>query len=137
MDLSLKNLFIMGVALFALGFYTSQMFRRPQVVTKYVDRDHIKTNIVTKIKVIKQKDGTIVEEKEVVDNSERDRQIEHVVSETKLRDWNVTALYGAPYNALNERIWGLGVQRRVLGPVFLGVQYNSNKSVLGTISLEF
>lgn len=134
-----RELLPIGLAVaFALGFATSRYLRRePDVKIEYKDKVIKELDVITKYKIITKPDGTKIEEGVKVDKSKTARQIEYGRTERKLSQWRATAGYDIGLSDLKGRPWHLGVERRVLGPIWLGGAYSSNMGVIATLSMEF
>lgn len=90
----------------------------------------VRDKIITVIRTVKAPDGTVTRDR----TTTTDRvETVNVVASTPVvpKDWIV----GIGYSV--QRNYSAYVQRRILGPVFLGAQVNSKGELLGTIAVEF
>lgn len=95
----------------------------PQIETVIKDR------VVTVVRQIKSPDGTIVTD---VRQTE-DRQQRQTVAPPKKPDWHISASYqpsGIP-------VYGVQLERRILGDVYLGVSVNTEGRVMGIVGFSF
>lgn len=136
----LHVLLIMLVSLvlgYGLGRYLAPVKIEKQMVE--VEKEVIKKDIVTVIKEIKRPDGTVETTSSTVDRSEVVKEIEkeiRVEVEAKKHDWLLRALVEARDFALPPN-YGVGLERRILGPIFLGAYYVSTKTIGLSVGLEF
>lgn len=136
-----KVIVIVAVILFGAGYGAGRYLQPPKEITKIEVQEHevVKNNIVTVTKEITKADGTKEIVTTVVDKSieKKDKQIESIVSKPTERQW----LVGLGVNPLKyTETYSVKVDRRILGPLFLGGQYIRNKSDnigLLTATMEF
>ncbi len=143
----MRNVYIAVVALLigaALGFYLkpTKVVTKLETVVKTVTVDHV--DIVTEVHVIEKPDGTkdtttIIKDKSVITGqTDSDTKIEKVVTTDKAQ-WRLNALI-APLQGLESPVaplYGLEIQRRVLGPIWAGGFVNTSRVYGVTIGLEF
>ncbi len=123
-----KRLFILTVLLSASGGYFLRQYTAPietSTVEKIVNRD----KIVTVVRRVKNPDGTVVTDRRTEVDRNREKDIQKTVVVPK--DWLVGV------GSTLDRTYSAQVQRRVLGPVFLGIQINTKQELVGTISVQF
>lgn len=100
--------------------------------TKTVTRDVIKDRIVTVTRTVKGPDGTVTRDRRTETDRDTTRRAESVVQTAALlKDWRISGGYMA------DKVITGGLERRVLGPVFLGVQADSSGRLGATLSIEF
>ena len=136
-----KVITIVAVVLFGAGYGTGRYLQPPKEITKIEVQEHqvIRNNVVTVTKEITKADGTKETVTTVVDKSveKKDKQVESIVSKPAEKQW----LVGIGVNPLTyTETYSVKVDRRVLGPLFLGGQYIRNKSDnigLVTATMEF
>lgn len=131
---------------FGLGKYTqpTKVVTKTETVVKTVTVDH--TNVVTVTKEVDKPDGTkeinttTTDKSEVSTNTQSDEKTDKTVTNSKAQ-WRVDGLYGTQLGSTtglaNGPVYGVGVERRILGPVWAGVQGNSDKRVALTVGFEF
>jgi hypothetical protein len=92
-------------------------------------KSDIKKDIIYIDRVIKKKDGTVVEEKIV-------KQKEETKTENQKHQYRVSAI---PNYDLQERkiIYGALIERRMFGDLFMGIYGSSDLNIGVSISLEF
>lgn len=125
-----RNVAIAGVLLLLLGYGTGRYLQPANVVIKKeevikeVETTH--KDVVTHEHTVKNKDGSEVTDRTTEDKSTEvsNKQITEKESTTitnKKPDWFITA--GAEANSISNianPTYQLGVNRRILGPIFLG-----------------
>lgn len=111
-------------------------------VIKEVVKENIKKNTQTKTVETWHPDGrhtietyvlnqdTIVIEKELVAEKEIKKEIEKII-DNKKPDWMLGLTYG------NRDDYGATIDRRILGPVFLGAYAKSDRDIGVAVKLEF
>lgn len=126
--MSTKSWFIiLGIAVFITAAVTRYYF--PQVKETIVTVD--KEVIVTRTHEVKSADGTIT-----TDTTSTETETKKTV-DTKMAssDWFITA--GLQYQLDYGVVYSLGVNKRLLGPVFVGVSGSTNKTIGVNIGVEF
>lgn len=112
---------------------------KKEEVIKEVESSKDKTKVVEK-EVIKP-DGTIIKKKVAKAVKEKKAERESTVKVTKIEEsykpqWKVGALTGIQGGSVG--IVGMQVERRIVGPVFLGVTGNwHSRDIYLNISIEF
>ena len=137
MQLTKLNLLIIALIVGALG-YGAGRYATPEKlveVEKIVEKEAKETSKTTR--KTKLPDGTVIEEEILVDKSTKESEREHSVAiESKKPDWFLAGGYG-----LNKTAYSLEVNRRILAPVFIGVQaiyYKKEKiTALVKVGYEF
>ena len=108
----------------------------PSVVTKYQDRVVTQDVVKTITKIVKEPGGvtTITKESTKVSEKKTDKVTSHVsVSPAKaMSQYRGMALFTPAFEP-----YALGVERRVLGSVWAGVQANKQREILFSLSWEF
>jgi hypothetical protein len=115
-----------------------------KVVTKTVEARNVKKNVVTT--TTKKKDGsvvTIVEDKSIVNiDTKTDTDSKSWITRVETRDmpkWHISGLWGIdlkkPQHGFN---YGISVDRRIIGPVWLGGIYIHEPKFIGLkLSVSF
>lgn len=98
---------------------------------KTVFKEVVKRDVVTVIKEIVKPDGTKETTTSIVDKSKENTSSKSKTT-SKQRDWLVGAYY-----RVNEPTYALLLQRRILGPLFIGVHADLKGNYYGGISYEF
>lgn len=128
MQLSLKTIILAAVALIAAGVLIgSKMFKaEPQIETRTVTKDRV----VTVTKEVKSPNGTVVREEVKTEERKSDQQI--AIAPPVKPDWLLTGGIRP-----QEQHYMLGVQRRIIGDVYGGLQVDTQRNAFLTISILF
>lgn len=134
--MNLKYVAIAVLLVGGLGYAFGRYLQPPEIkqVTKEVEV--IKKDVHTVIKEIERPDGTkervtIIEDKSS-ESSKKTSQTE--ISNVKPQ-WKAQGLVGI--SARDPMFYGADVERRILGPVFVGLWANTNKEIGASFSIEF
>jgi hypothetical protein len=137
-----------------LGGVATGYFSRPErVVTKVDVREKIvevtakatRNDVVTRSREISRPDGTKIVRVVTVDKSvsRESGKLEATITRTEEKteersapQWNVRAMAGITFGDAAP-VYGAGVDRRILGPIFLGAYGFSNGTVGAAIALSF
>jgi hypothetical protein len=116
--------FLIGTA-FAIGRYTAPVkVEEKQVITK-------ETEYITR--EIAKPDGTIVKETIKKDTATKDTQ---KTVDNKKPDYKVSVI--PQYNFSDKKmVYGASVEKRIVGPFFVGIYADTNSNVGASISMEF
>jgi hypothetical protein len=120
-----------------VGKYLSPEKIKKETIT--VEKEVIKRDVVTIIKEIKKPDGTIETTSTVVDKSEISTELkrsELIIVVKEKHNWLARAIIEARELDLRPQ-YGAGIERRILGPFFVGAYYTTQKTFGATISFEF
>ena len=133
MQLSLKSLGIYTLVIAALSVGVTKYFF-PNVETKLSiqEKEVIKKDIQTVIKEIVKPDGTKETTTTIVDHSKESskKTLEQIVN--KKNDWFVAAGVESRLSEMNNPLYKIEVNRRIIGDVFVGATANTN----GTLGLQ-
>lgn len=136
---NIKVILVAIVVCLGLGYSLGRYVQPAQEVEKIVEveKEVIKKDIVTVVKVIKNKDGTEEVITTTTDKSQENRIANRTseVSKNIKLDWHVTA--SAKDLFKEKHIYELQVERRVLGPLFIAASYNTNNSIGVGVGIEF
>jgi hypothetical protein len=106
----------------------------PTVKTETVTQEVIKEKTVTEIRQETRPDGTVVTETVVVEDRDQTKDVkESKVDASKLPDWMLSV--GQSVSA--SPVYTMSIQRRILGPVWLGAAANTSKELFVTVGVEF
>jgi hypothetical protein len=148
----IKDVRVMGIGVLiiiiaiAVGYGFGRYVQPAKVVTvvKEVKTDNqvVDKNIVTTVTETKKPDGsdTIVtktEDKSVDKTKENDTFNSTTTTTNQKTQWRVSALAGLRYDNLTTPNYGAIVEKRLLGPIFVGAWGNSGKEAGISIGLEF
>lgn len=105
------------------------------------EKEVIKHDTVTVEKEIKHPDGTIEKETRTEDKTVESKKSDTKEKESKVvvsekPQWKAGALAGYDLNQLKP-VYGGEVERRILGPIFVGVWANTQSTVGAKLSIEF
>lgn len=138
---NIKTIAIVAIVLFVSGYGAGRYFQPPRIETKIEvqEKEVIKKDVVTVIKEITKPDGTKELVTVITDKSteKKDKQFESVVSKPAEKQW--LASVGVNPFAVTDT-YSAKIDRRVLGPIFVGGQYIRHKSDnlgLLNITMEF
>ncbi len=113
----------------------------PRIETQTVDVVHevIKKDIRTITKIVEKPDGTKETTIDETDKSTDKKTEKHTETTYQNKDWQVAGTAETDYTQLQEvkLDYGVHIQRRILGPFYLGALINTNKQVGVSLGLEF
>jgi len=131
-DLKNKLAVVVALATLTLGVYLGRTyFPKTQVVEKEV----IKKDIQTVVKEIVRADGTKETVTTIVDNS-TESSSRTVQAPALPKKWKVGATVDKS-SILGTPVYGVQIDRRIIGPVFAGIKVNTDKQIGIGISVEF
>ena len=109
-----------------------------QVQTVEVTKEVVKNNIVTVTKIVKEKDGSETTTTTTTDNSVTQTSDSKSKSKTiaASKDWVISGSVQTKFEGL-QPIYGVQVQRRILGPFYLGAMTNTDRAAGVSIGFEF
>lgn len=102
-----------------------------------------KKNVVVVTHEEKRPDGTVITDTRTVDTSteatNRNSTSKESTVVTNLKpQWKVGGAAGVKYNEVRmEAVYTIGVERRILGPIFVGAYGRTDKEVGLSVSVEF
>lgn len=131
-----KVVVVVCAACLALGLYLGKtMFAT--VETKEVQKEVVRKDIVTVVKEVVRPDGTKETETISTDKSVEKSDKTVVMSAVNAApNWFISA--SLERNSLDgPSVYGVQVERRILGPFSLGVRVNTEKTVGLVIGMEF
>ena len=144
MNQYIKNtLVILVVAATGYGFgryvQPAKVTVKTEIITKEVE--HKQNNIITDTKEIKKPDGTIeidttTEDKSVTNTTTNIDQKTVQSVENLKPQWKISGTAGFRVNRVGA-VYGVLVERRIIGPIFVGLYGNDDKQGGLTIGLEF
>lgn len=102
----------------------------------------IKKDVVIVEKEVKNPDGTVTTERVITDKTQIDSKKETTEKQSsivsnKKADWKVSASVGAESLKFTQPVYGLHVERRILGPFFIGAYGMTNSNYGVSIGMEF
>ena len=138
MNLKLWSLSLLSVA--ALAYATGRYFQPAKIEIKEVVKEIevIKKDVRTVIREVVKTDGsketvTVIEDKSK-ETSKKESSKETIITNAKPQ-WRVQGL--ADLTTLASPVYGVGIERRILGPIFVGGFVKANREYGVSVSLEF
>lgn len=142
----MKKEIIGGILLLVIGYAAGRYVQPAKVVTKTetvtktntVVQEHVHTVVQTVVKpngekvITKTTDNNSVEK----NNTSSDSSASTVTTYSKPQ-WRAQGLVGLSTINLSSSIYGVGVERRILGPIFVGAYGKTNSEAGLSLSLEF
>ncbi len=110
----------------------------PQIQTKTVEvtKEVVKTDVRTVVHTVTSPNGTVDSTTTVIDHSTK-TETEHKTSVTMAeKNWNVSGFIESNFH-LEAPSYGVHIQRKVLGPLSLGVLTNTKGDVGLSIGVTF
>lgn len=136
--MNLKSILILMaiVAVISAGV-TRFYFPKTETKTVEVTKEVVKTDVRTVVRTVERPDGTKETTSETVDHTVK-HETETKKSESfKSKDWVVSVSALAKLSTFPQPIYGVQVQRRILGPFYLGAMANTDQSIGVSVGMEF
>jgi hypothetical protein len=104
---------------------------------KEVEKEVVRTDVVTVVKTVERPDGTKETTATTTDKSvaKKDSSITSVTAVAK-PDWHISISSSRSLSNV-ELIYGLQIERRILGPFSLGIRADTEKQIGLVIGMEF
>lgn len=130
---------ISAYILIALAAVAGTRYLWPRVEYKHTveQKEVVRKDVVTVIKEVVRKDGSRETVTEIVDRSRENSSRTETKVSTKKSEWSLSLLLKSDASKLGEPVYGLMAQRRLLGPVWVGVGASTDRQIMATIGLEF
>lgn len=136
--MSLKTLLLACLASAAVAAAaTRYYYPRVDIQTIETTKDVIKTDIRTVTRLIERADGTKETVTETVDNTKRTIKDTKSHTENRQNDWYVVASVNTRLYADDVPSYAIGIHRRIIGPIFAGVQADAKGAFGVAVGLEF
>lgn len=135
MELKTVGIIVIVVAILS-AVTTRYYFPKVSMQTVEVEKEVVKNNIVTITKTIKGTDGTEETTTTTTDKSTSNSTASKSVTITASKDWMISASAGTKFEGL-QPIYGLQVQRRILGPIYVGAMASTDKMIGLSVGFEF
>jgi beta-lactam-binding protein with PASTA domain len=142
--MSIKTQLLTLLVIAALAYATGRYLQPAKVEVKQVEVvkevEVIKRDVRTVIKEVERPDGTREKETVIEDRTrertkkESETQTHTVVTNLKPQ-WKVQGL--VQLNNIQQPTYGVGVERRIIGPVFVGAWGKQSREFGLSVSLEF
>lgn len=138
----LNNRLQLGILLVAIAASVSvTRYFFPRIETQTVDviKEVVKTDVRTITKIIEKPDGTKETIIDHTDKSVENKDQKHTQTTYAKNQWLVAGTVQQNLdNGLNlQPIYGVHIQRRILGPVFLGAMGSTDKRAGLSVGMEF
>lgn len=130
------TLYTAGICLLLGLGLGSQLFPKIEEKTVEIEKEKIVKDVVTVTKIITKPDGTKEEVTVVTDKSKESKEIKNTKIVSKL-DWHVSASAKTKSIQMNDLVYSVQVERRILGDIYLGVVGSSDKSAGLSVGFEF
>lgn len=135
MDLSKNVVVVLVVAALSVAV-TKYYWPRVETKTVEVTKEVLKTDVRTVVKIVEKPDGSKETTTEIVDHSSKESSKSKESVKYTQKDWMVSASASTKFTNI-EPIYGAQVQRRILGPIYMGVVASTDKMVGVSVGLEF
>lgn len=127
-----KAIVILFLAACGLSYYLGT---KSAAVTKIVTDTRVETKdkIVTVTKIVKEPNGkteTEITKTEDKQTKKEEKKQESIVVKLEPQ-WELSGLYSI------DNLYGIQLQRRIVGPLKAGLQYTSNGPIMAIVSVEF
>ena len=133
MEVQMKNNIIIAIIAFIVGALGAKMlFPTVKEKTVEIETEKVVKDVQTVIKVVTRPDGTKEEVTTILDKSRENKESKSVKLISK-PEWHISANGTISSNP----IYGLQVERRIVGDVFAGVGYNTDNKITVSVGIEF
>jgi hypothetical protein len=132
---------IVAVVFLGIGAYLNHRLN-PRIETKTIEteREVIKRDVVTVIKEVVRPDGTKETTTETVDHTrerKESRAEATVIVNITPPKWHLSALAAVPISGPYAPVYGLQIEKRLAGPLFVGINAKTNREVGLVVGYEF
>lgn len=129
-----RNSIIALIILTGVAYGIGRYLQPAEVITKEVVKEVevIKKDVKIVERIIKRPDGTIIEDRTTEDRTsteikkETDKSTQIVALKPQ---WHIHGMAGTSVRNFGEINYGFGVERRILGSLFVGVYANTKQEV--------
>jgi len=133
--MQIKNVFFACLVSMALGA-AGALYLRPNLErTVEVTKDVFKTDVKTVIHYKERPDGTKESVTTIIDNSKQTSSTSNTQEKPVQKNWLVGASVASKWDL--QPIYGVQVNRRILGPVYIGLTANTQAELGLVVALEF
>lgn len=127
---NIKKLLVLSLVSAGIGGWIAYKVLPPREVVKIEEKEVIKNHTVTQIKEVIRPDGTKETNTTIINDSKT------TISKQTQKDWFATV--GIARTSLtSDNIYQLGINRRILGPFYVGGSVTSDKQLGVNIGIEF
>jgi hypothetical protein len=132
MQLKLTVVAILAALVLGLWLGKSQF---PRTETKVVEKEVVKRDVVTVTKEVVRPDGT---KETVTTSTDKSQSVADKSSsiKTEASQWHVSAAIKRE-SLVSQDIYALTIERRVLGPVHVGVTVDTKQTIGLVVGMEF
>jgi hypothetical protein len=133
---TLRNQVGIALVLVLVGYFTGRYATPPTVVTKVETKvvEVIKKDVKTIVKETRKPDGTVVTTTKTHDKSvDKRTDTQTAIVAKKSPDW----IFGVSTTFTNTQVYGVEINRRVLGPLFIGVMADTSGNSAAKLLIEF
>ena len=124
--MTIKNTVLFTLLAAVIGFAVGERYAKPKVETKVVtvEKEVVKTDVVTRIIESKKPDGTIEKETILVEKTEKrtDKQVDSSATSRNQKDNYVRASYAV----VGDIAYEIGYGKRIVGPAFIDIAASTN-----------
>jgi hypothetical protein len=137
--MTLKTQLLLAALLLALGFYVGTTYGPEQQKTEIQEREVIKRDIVTVVREVKRPDGTVERSEVTTDKSKERKQVEStvLVSVKPAVPLNRLGVTAHTDNFRQADSYTLSYERRLAGPLWVGLNYNTKQVYGASLAWEF
>lgn len=133
----MKNIVITGGICLLIGAgLGAYLFPQTKIETVEKEKEVVRKDIVTVVKEVIRPDGTKETTSTTTDKS-RENKDSTLVSKIKQSSYLISVSAATSDTKLQDIEYGLQVQKRIFGPLFLGATINTKKSVGLSVGMEF
>lgn len=133
-----KNYLITAILALAIGFgLGSYLMPRIETQTVETEKEVIRRDVVTEIREIVRPDGSRETVSTIVDKSKEQKDSKSVITTIAQSNWHVSLNGSVKSLKLEQPIYTLQIERRVLGDIYIGGSVSSEKAVGLSIGMEF
>jgi hypothetical protein len=135
--MNLKSIILIVLVAVAAAGITRYYFPKVEFRDVEVTKEVVRTDVKTIVKTVERPDGTKETTTETTDHSVKHETSTKDIQIAAKKDWMFDV--GARLNVSNRDVivYDLQVQRRILGPFFLGAKASTDKTVGVSVGMEF
>ena len=133
----MKNILLTGAICLILGVgLGSQIFPRIKTETVETEKEVVRKDVVTVVKEVIRPDGTKETTSTTTDKTKENKSAT-VTSKTLASNYHISISATTNDIKLQEIVYGVQVQKRIAGPLFLGLTVNTQKQAGISVGMEF
>lgn len=129
--MTIKTGLIIGLLLLLIGAAIGRYTASPTETVKEVEKEVVKHDVVTVTHEVKRPDGTTETEITTTDKTKESSTKKTEVSSAAAPNWFLVG------SATKDNVYGLQVNRRILGPAFVGVGATTDHIYTLNVGVEF